>query len=63
MVLCSSCGLQLSGNFALCPYHHLVSDEDWARVNRIMCDGIHRKKWPPRLSLAERNDGWVDPLV
>lgn len=65
MSLCASCGLQLSGDSALCPHHHCVYGDDWAVANRIICNFIHRKIEPERLSAAERNDdfwaGTPDP--
>jgi hypothetical protein len=33
-----------------------VYGDDWAVANRIMCDFFHRKKVPPRLAQAERDD-------
>lgn len=56
MSLCASCGLQLSGDAALCPHHHCVYGDDWAVANRIMCDFFHRKKVPPRLAQLDRDD-------
>jgi hypothetical protein len=56
MSLCPSCGLQLSGSPELCAHHHAAYDDGWAAANRIMCDFIHRRKIPPRLSFAERDD-------
>jgi hypothetical protein len=56
MSLCASCGLQLSGEAALCPHHHCVYGDDWAVANRIMCDFFHRKKIPPRLAPPDRDD-------
>jgi hypothetical protein len=56
MSLCASCGLQLSGDAALCPHHHCVYGDDWAVANRIMCDFFHRKKVPPRLAQHDRDD-------
>jgi len=55
MSLCASCGLQLAGDATLCPHHHIAND-DWAAANRIMCNGIHRGQWAPRLSPTERDD-------
>lgn len=57
MSLCASCGLQLSGNAELCPHHHCVYGDNWAEINRIMCDFFHREIAPPRLSKEERNEG------
>jgi hypothetical protein len=56
MSLCASCGLQLTGDAALCPHHHCVYGDDWAVANRIMCDFFHRGKLPPRLAQTERDD-------
>lgn len=56
MSLCASCGLQLAGESNLCAHHHVGSEDDWASVNRIMCDFVHRGKAAPRLSPSERND-------
>jgi len=56
MSLCASCGLQLSGNAALCPHHHYVYGNDWAVANRIMCDFVHRRKVPPGLAQHDRDD-------
>lgn len=56
MSLCASCGLQLTGDAALCPHHHCVYGDDWAVANRIMCDFFHRGKVPPRLMPSERDD-------
>ena len=54
--VCASCGLQLSGESALCPHHHCVFGDDWATANRLMCDFFHRGKIPPRLGPKERDD-------
>ena len=56
MSLCSSCGLQLSGNAALCPHHHMIYGDGWAQANRIMCDFFHRGFVPSRLTQNERDD-------
>jgi hypothetical protein len=56
MSLCASCGLQLTGDAALCPHHHCVYGDDWAVANRIMCDFFHRGKVPSRLMAGERDD-------
>jgi hypothetical protein len=60
MSLCAFCGLQLPGDAALCPHHHCACDGDWAVANRIMCDFFHRKKAPPRLAQADRDDDFRD---
>jgi len=56
MTLCASCGLQLAGEFALCPHHHCVYGDNWAIGNRIMCDFFHRGVVPKRLLQADRDD-------
>jgi hypothetical protein len=56
MSLCASCGLQVSGDAALCPHHHCVDGDDWAVATRIMGDCFHRKTVPPRLAQADRDD-------
>jgi hypothetical protein len=56
MSLCAACGLQLTGDGALCPHHHCVYGDDWAAANRIMCDFFHRGKVPPRLNRSDRED-------
>lgn len=57
MALCASCGLTtLSGDVALCPHHHAVYGDDWAIMNRIMCDFFHRGIEPPRLPKEDRDD-------
>jgi hypothetical protein len=56
MSLCAACGLTLAGNGALCQHHHYIYGDDWAVVNRIMCDFFHRGKVPPRLIRTERED-------
>jgi hypothetical protein len=40
----------------LCPHHPLMFEDEWAAVNRIMCDFFHRGQVPARLSLAERDE-------
>ena len=55
MSLCASCGLQLSGDAALCPHHHCVYGDDWAVANRIMCDLVHRAIVPRRLAPNDRD--------
>lgn len=53
--LCPECGSSLYGEADLCPYH-VVTSENWARGNRIMCEFFHRGIVPPRISPAERDD-------
>lgn len=54
MSLCASCGLQSEAG--LCPHHHCVYGDDWARANRIQYDFFHRGKVPARLDVADRDD-------
>lgn len=56
MSACAQCGLQLGHDAALCQHHHVASADDWAAVNRIMCDFLHRRKPLPRLQPSERED-------
>lgn len=59
MSLCAQCGLQLSEG-ELCGFHPISYGEDWAAMNRIMCDFFHRGKEPDRLPVEVRTDFW-DP--
>lgn len=54
MNVCAFCRQQLSGPEGLCSHHHSVSKDDWAAVNRVMCDFLHRGVVPERLSMADR---------
>lgn len=54
MSLCVSCGLQLAGEASLCPHHHSAFSDDWAAVNRIVCDFVHRGLLPPRVAKDAR---------
>lgn len=45
MPFCASCRTELSGDLAICPHHH-SGDLGWSKVNRDMCDFIHRRKVP-----------------
>jgi hypothetical protein len=56
MSRCVSCGLQLTGDTALCPHHPRAYGDDWAVANRVMCDFFHRRKPLPRLTQSERDD-------
>ena len=57
MSICAACGLQLPGDAGLCRHHPAIySDADWATANRIICNGLHRGTWAPRLSEAARAD-------
>lgn len=45
----------------ICPYH-VVSEEQWAQGNRILCDGLHRGKWAKRLAPEEREAAIPDHI-
>ncbi|RJQ36417.1 hypothetical protein C4552_03965 [Candidatus Parcubacteria bacterium] len=55
MPQCVMCDNRLQGA-DICPHHIDCASRDWAEGNRIMCDFLHRKKLPPRLAMAERDD-------
>jgi len=38
---CVLCGAENSDDVALCR-HHTVGDQEWAAVNRLFCDFVHR---------------------
>ncbi len=50
MAFCASCGAWRFDN-ELCAHHHYsqIHGDDWALINRIMCDLFHRKLPPPYL--------------
>jgi hypothetical protein len=56
MSLCVQCGYGHADSTELCPHHHVIYGDDWARANRIQCDFFHRGIVPPRLPEAERAD-------
>lgn len=49
MARCANCTLQLLDDRELCPHHHIVYGDNWAAVNRIMCDFLHRRVDPKRV--------------
>ena len=56
---CASCGvLEASG---LCA-QHASPGGDWAATNRVMCDGLHRDRWPARLAAADREAMTVETV-
>jgi hypothetical protein len=57
MSVCASCGLEIVDSAELCR-HHVPQGDDWAQSNRIMCDFLHRKKIPPRVSQEGREDAF-----
>lgn len=56
---CVSCGLQITATLPLCTHHHSAND-DWAAANRLVCDGLHRGQWAPRLPREQREDDQLD---
>ena len=57
MSVCASCGLTIPDDVGLCPHHHVAyGGDDWAVANRIMCDFLHRRTVPRRMTKAERDD-------
>lgn len=56
VTLCSACGLQTNVDTSICSHHHLANGDDWAVSNRIICDLIHRRLAPIRLTLAQLAD-------
>lgn len=63
MSLCASCGAQLAGVASLCSHHPLAHGDDWAVVNRVMCDFLHRKQAPPDVPSNEPNDQGRVPVA
>ena len=60
MSRCTSCGLLLPNNTALCPHHHTSAYYDnWAQSNRVWCDYFHRGIVPQRLSEPERGNDFL----
>jgi hypothetical protein len=57
MSTCASCGQPLVDEGGLCAHHYSDSEDGWAASNRLMCDFIHRKRIPLRLSFERRSDG------
>ena len=57
MLFCAFCMLQLPPNndTGMCFHHSNTYNSDWAKTNRVICDGIHRGKWLKRLSEKERS--------
>ena len=55
--MCAACGVETPDAEGLCRHDHGYGyDEQWAAVNRILCDFLHRKKVPARLTPTERDD-------
>jgi hypothetical protein len=58
MTRCVLCGGENDDDIFLCR-HHTVGDEDWASLNRLFCDLLHRGIVPPRPAGAEHEEPWV----
>lgn len=59
MALCASCALPLEQRYeqdGVCPHHHCVYGDNWAATNRVICNGLHRGEWAPRLPAREREE-------
>lgn len=56
MALCPSCGNSTMEVGGVCLHHMTVEGEDWPRVNRIMCDGLHRGAWGARVEVQGRDE-------
>ena len=52
MSRCVLCGGENEDDIALCR-HHTVGDLDWATVNRLFCDFLHRGIEPPHPAISE----------
>ena len=57
---CAFCGQEIVADAGLCGQHSRPAEPRWAAVNRIMCDLVHRRVVPARLSPAERHDRATD---
>ena len=42
MSRCAHCGAETLEGRSLCTHHGSRCEDDWATVNRIMCDFVHR---------------------
>jgi hypothetical protein len=54
MSLCALCGQPTGGENGVCLFHLYYDKEEWAAVNRKMCDFVHRGVIPP--APTERTD-------
>ena len=52
MSRCVLCGGENEEDIQLCR-HHTVGELDWATVNRLFCDFLHRGVEPPRPTVSE----------
>jgi hypothetical protein len=61
MSLCAVCGVEIiPEGMGLCAHHAADTSDGWPENNRRMCDLLHRACVPPRLTPAEREEGfWV----
>ncbi len=63
MSLCALCGAELARNASLCSHHVLAHGNDWAVVNRFMCDFVHRRQVPPGVPSTEPDDEGRMPVA
>ena len=55
---CVLCGAENADDSFLCR-HHTVGDQDWAAVNRLFCDFIHRGIAPVYPITADGEEPWL----
>ena len=55
---CVLCGAENADEAFLCR-HHTVGDQDWAAVNRLFCDFVHRGIPPVYPVMAEAEEPWL----
>jgi len=58
MSRCVLCGGENEDDTLLCR-HHTVGDEEWAYVNRLFCDFLHRGIEPPYPAVPDPVEPWV----
>lgn len=50
MSRCVQCRALLGGEATLCFHHQAIVQPDWAELNRLMCDLLHRGRPPAPLA-------------
>ena len=55
---CVLCGAENADDGFLCR-HHTVGDQDWAVVNRLFCNFLHRGIAPVYPVAAETDEPWL----
>ena len=58
MTRCVLCGTENSDDVAICR-HHTVGDQQWATVNRLFCDLLHRGIRPVYPSTPDEVEPWI----